>query len=306
LLQDFVVLQQSAVSAQPYVSTLKGTEGIDRGLRERRAALLNENPARREDGDPTFVNHQPAALVGEIQQWLGKVKLEKEEEHKKGTPAPELSARITAFRIVIPVPGEHDRFKAPPPGHPARDPLWLKALEASIGERMTRLREKLESYGEMNWTYSTDGLLSAGSKEDSKHPVVGAGADVWAAGTVRLKISEGETLWRRWKSGMEKAEGYRQQAAAVKADTSLTEKERGVKLKDLEISEKTYLEDAGLNKEAYEAAGYAPEAQATTKKTVVVDFDSGHYTPSEAWRRTSYAWRKLGYNVEYNPIGRTA
>jgi len=36
----------------------------------------------------------------------------------------------------------------------------------------------------------------------------------------------------------------------------------------------------------------------------VLDFDSGHYTPSEAWRRTVSAWNQLGYTVEFNPLGR--
>ena len=62
---------------------------LERQLKERRAALLNENP-NRVANDPQFVNHHPEALTGEIQQFLGRKRIDP-----------------SAFRVSVPVPGEH-------------------------------------------------------------------------------------------------------------------------------------------------------------------------------------------------------
>jgi hypothetical protein len=78
-------------------------------------------------------------------------------------------------------------------------------------------------------------------------------------------------------------------------------------VRELHDNRAYYEQQALTDKADYEALGFRPEEDAAKiGKTVVVDFDSGHYTPSEAWRRTASAWRKLGYTVEFNPEGRTA
>jgi len=36
------------------------------------------------------------------------------------------------------------------------------------------------------------------------------------------------------------------------------------------------------------------------EKTVVLDFDSGHYAPREAWKAATSAWNEAGYKVEWS------
>jgi hypothetical protein len=69
------------------------------------------------------------------------------------------------------------------------------------------------------WVYSTDGLLSLGNNDENKHAVVGAGADVCAAGTVRVKLTEAEATFGRYLSDQQKVEFYPQREAVVAADT---------------------------------------------------------------------------------------
>jgi hypothetical protein len=291
LLADFVALEQSTMSQSQYNATGTRIKRLERELHERRAALLNENPSRTQAPDPTFTNKDPKALVGEIQQFLGRLGLERKQERDRGVP-------VESFRIVIPVPGEHQATQHAI-AESASDEALEGALLRSITERRARLQEKLESYGTMNWTYSTDGLLSVGSTQESKHPVVGAGADVWAAGTVKLKRTEGENVFLSYKVNLEKAKGYEEQIKTLAA--------KDPRLTDLRIAKRTYEAMAEHDKEAYERLGFDPDRDVVNlNKTVEVDFDSGHYQPSEAWRRSASAWRSLGYNVEWNPLGRTA
>jgi len=67
LLAQFVALQQSHVAEAQYKQVSATMKQLERQLKERRAALLNENP-NRVANDPQFVNHHPEALTGEIQQ----------------------------------------------------------------------------------------------------------------------------------------------------------------------------------------------------------------------------------------------
>ena len=296
-LANFALLQGGTFPTSRYGAITAGMKQLQSEMRQRRAELLNENPSRVND-DPTFANHLPDALVGEIQQFLGRGLIDK-----------------SAFRLVVPVPGEHTLLadaqlpdEALKPGlAPSMSDEDLEAgLAASIAERMTTLQEKLSSEGDMLWTYSTDGLLSIGSSAESKHPVVGAGADVWAAGTVRLKITEGETTFGRYRSHIEKIERFRDMEKAAAADPSLTDDKRQRDLRDLRENRVLYEGEAVRDKAAYEKLGFDPDHAAGIGKTVVIDFDSGHYAPTEAWRRAASAWQKLGYKVEFNAEGRTA
>jgi hypothetical protein len=286
-LATFARIQKGTVAQAQYRATSQEMTAIEDRIRVRRAALLSENPDR-EPEDPVFHNHHPDALVGEIEQFLG----------RKGLDP-------SAFRITVPVGGENAPLEEERAA--ARSDAELeRQFETTLQARMQLFHAKIASEGELLWVYTTEGILGIGSKDENKHSVVGAGTDVWAAGTVRLKISEAETYYGRYRTAQQKIELFKDMIAKTEVDDTLDATAKKRKIRELEENMTFQKGDAAEAEQAFKDRGFKPEEAGRAEKTVIVDFDSGHYTPSKAWRRAAAAWRSVGYKVEFNPFGRTA
>jgi hypothetical protein len=286
-LTTFSGVQKGTIAEPQYKDASQGMSGIEDRVRVRRAALLNENPNRGGEA-PVFKNHHPDALVGEIEQFLG----------RRGIDA-------SAFLLNVPIPGENDAFEAER-AHAKSDADLEREFETALQQRVAQFHAKIASEGELLWVYSIEGILGIGSKDENKHSVVGRGSDVWAAGTVRLKIDEGETHFGRYRTAQQKIGFFTEMIAKLEQDTTIDESKRKHQIMEFKANLAYQSGDADQAKAEYEKLGFDPEQAGKAAKTVIVDFDSGHYTPSKAWARAAWAWRNLGYKVEFNPHGRTA
>ena len=105
-----------------------------------------------------------------------------------------------------------------------------------------------------------------------KHAIVAGGEDVFAAGMGHLKLTDEVNRWRQY-------EALRRNVDA----------DRNAGIRD---ADNNFLQDL-------QAMGSVRQPrQQTTDRVVILDFDSGHYTPSSAWRKTYEAWERAGFRVE--------
>lgn len=130
------------------------------------------------------------------------------------------------------------------------------------------------------WTYDVGGILSIGSPEHNKHAIVADNAQLYAAGTGQIKIDP----------QIDKYLGY------------------------LELERKAaLLRSQGLHDDkgnpyialARQYKVPKPASMNALADRVVLDFDSGHYHPSAAWKATYEVWGKAGFAVEKSSRGRT-
>jgi len=128
------------------------------------------------------------------------------------------------------------------------------------------------------WAYDIFGRLSIGSPTNNKHAIVANGEDVFAAGIGRLKISPAEENYLAYQHLEWKAEQLRKQG---------------------------HTDERANPYIAMARARKVPRPPQLGKGDVVVlDFDSGHYHPSDAWRKTKIAWAQAGFFVEKSTTSR--
>lgn len=130
------------------------------------------------------------------------------------------------------------------------------------------------------WTYDVGGILSIGSPEHNKHAIVADNAQLNAAGTGQIKIDP----------QIDKYLGYlelERKAALLRAQGFHDDKGN------------PYIAMASRFKVP------KPASMSALPDRVVLDFDSGHYHPSAAWKATYEAWGKAGFAVEKSATGRT-
>lgn len=147
----------------------------------------------------------------------------------------------------------------------------------------------IDSGMKVNWALDVDGYLSIGDPVSTKHSVVAVGKDVVGAGVAQKKIDPREDMYLSMGEYLYKAESY-----------------------DLEYErtkDRIYLETAKGFRSQVEAwkkelNGWMPKKNKSSTKIVVLDFDSGHYTPSGAWKKVALAWGKAGYKVEWSESSR--
>lgn len=126
------------------------------------------------------------------------------------------------------------------------------------------------------WTVDTDGDLVIGTAHPAvKHCIVAGDEDVFAAGMGQLELTPDEDRWNSYKNFKHKADVLVQQGILDPGNNPYIELARNM-----------------------EPITKPPERMASL--TVVLDFDSGHYAPSGAWRKTCEAWEAAGYTVKKN------
>jgi len=130
------------------------------------------------------------------------------------------------------------------------------------------------------WTYSVQGHLSIGSPTQNQHSVVGAGRDVYAAGAGQYEISDEEDRYRAYFAIRAKAEKLRAQGFTDPSDNP-------------------YIEQA-------EFFRMDPPQRGPQHDVVVLNFESGHYHPRNAWTKTIEGWRRAGFTVKKDTSGHTA
>ncbi len=141
-----------------------------------------------------------------------------------------------------------------------------------------KFRAKVRSGQKFLWTYDTSGCLSIGSPTNNKHAIVAEGKNVYAAGIGQIKISDKEDQYMAYMDTLWKAECLKNEGKFDRVHNP-------------------YIEDAEYMR---------CERPASLAKTdvVVLDFDSGHYHPSDAWRKTKAAWAQAEFFVEKSTTSR--
>jgi hypothetical protein len=201
---------------------------------------------------PSFQNHQPGALVGEIRSHL---------DARKQARANPLNIR---HAMVIHYPADLRNHKA----------MNFHALLAR-GQKVL-------------WTLDVENCLSIGDPAGNKHSVVAVGMKVLGAGTAQLLCDDRTDNYYAMKDSLAVAEDLER-----RAKTESNQKERGVLVANAEHRR-------GMAAELSEALnGWVPSVNASNR-TIVLDFDSGHYAPREAWKESTDAWNKAGYQVQWS------
>lgn len=183
-----------------------------------------------------------------------------------------------------------EMYPPPPPVFPNKQPQNLEneirrylnnwkatkgkdneAFIISFATDNNNFRTKILTGQKFLWTYDTDGFLSIGSTEMNQHSVVGAGKDVYSAGTGQLVMSpEMESyLSFCYLVNVKAREYFNQREYEIAADFILSAKE----------------------------FRSTPPAGGEANDTVELDFESGHYAPIDAWKKTYEAWSATGFKV---------
>ena len=107
------------------------------------------------------------------------------------------------------------------------------------------------------------------------HAVLAQGFDVWAAGEGKPDLPDAWFEHRGYTNTLELADWYQQQGNNQMA--------------------------SGWRAEAEIRRPVHPMPAVQHTKTVLLDFQSGHYRPRGAWRMTLEAWTRIGYTVKKRP-----
>lgn len=138
------------------------------------------------------------------------------------------------------------------------------------------------------WALDENDILSIGDPKSTKHSVVAVGKKVWGAGIAQLEIDSRLDAYLAMVSERERALDMRNKASDA---TGKTKEEYEDNAKYLEQKADEY--EQGLD-------GWQPPNEGGRPDTVVLDFDSGHYTPSGAWKAAQRAWSDVGYKVKWS------
>jgi|GEM_PF-4293601 len=137
------------------------------------------------------------------------------------------------------------------------------------------------------WVYDVDGYLSIGDPQGNKHSVVAAGKEVLGAGIAQKKSCQNTDMYLAMKDQLSRAVALDNEAALTSV------------LKDKQL----YKENAdSLRMQANDFKkalnGWTPPKN--SERVIVLDFDSGHYAPRDAWQASTKAWNDAGYKVEWS------
>jgi hypothetical protein len=132
-------------------------------------------------------------------------------------------------------------------------------------------------------------ILSIGDPASTKHSVVAVGEKCKAAGIAQLEIDDRTDVYKSMKDYERKGVEIRQRIAD-KGDP------KGDLVANAEYYEKQ-VADLGV-----QLNGYVPPPVAS--KTIMIDFDSGHYAPNQAWKEAMTAWAAAGYTAKWSTISR--
>jgi hypothetical protein len=205
---------------------------------------------------PSFQNHQPDALVGEIRGHL---------DARRQARANPLNAR---HAMVIHYPADLRNHRG-------------KNFHALLARGQKVL-----------WTLDVEHCLSIGDPAGNKHSVVAVGMKVLGAGTAQLSCDDRTDSYYSMQDSISVAEDLER-----RAKTEGNQKEKGVLLANAEARRSMAAEiGEALN-------GWTPSVK-TSNRTIVLDFDSGHYAPREAWKESTEAWNRAGYQVQWSSVSK--
>jgi hypothetical protein len=330
LLRCFRDVTQKPITEPEYADAARTLSALPKQFASRRAEILNET-GRALPSKPTFRNHLPEALLGEVQNFLvaqeaerGKVRRrvveqgtsrKGKEKEGEGEEIAEQEREEDAplgrtFRISAASPELRERVLLQGGG----DAHLTEMLERSLDASAERLTAQIRTGALLIWVFTVDGRLTVGAGNETKHSVLAGGADVWAAGRVQLKIDEALDSYHSWRQMLDDAAAYAESsdsevalgAAAyyAMADEIRSEHEGAWKSAGFGL-DRSQTHDA-KNDETGKEEQLIEQTDENAREVVVVDFDSGHYQPTKAWQQTIHVWESLGYQVEFDPSGRTA
>jgi len=141
----------------------------------------------------------------------------------------------------------------------------------------------VKSGAKVLWTYDVDGILSIGDPRSTKHSIVAVGKDVKAAGIAQKKIDQNEDAFHTLEQYKRDVESLNEQLR-IKFDS------------DVQANKEYKEQEIKILQESLGSWTPKPESNAP----VILDFDSGHYTPSGAWGDAVKAWNKAGFQVEWS------
>lgn len=151
-------------------------------------------------------------------------------------------------------------------------------------------KEIVNTGSKVLYTVDVDGILSIGDPKSTKHSVVAVGKECKAAGIAQLEIDDRRDLY----------EGMRDyERKALEMQKQLNEKGDD-KEGSLKANIAYCMQQA--NERSIQLAGWTPPVQ--NINTVLIDFDSGHYSPRQAWKEALQAWRTVGYTAKWNANSR--
>ena len=245
----------SATQESQYDSLLLELDMMVAELKEIRLNVLNRGGKDIPDAPNIFPNHQPAALIGEIQSYLA---------HRRANRN-HADPFIAGFVI-----------------HYQAD---LRNHQAANFHRI------MGSGGKVLYTVDVDGHLSVGDPRSTKHSVVAAGKVCKAAGIAQLEIDDRTDMYSAMLD-------YQARAGQLQLHINTSGDDAGG-------SRKANLDYLNHEAEALRIAlaGWVPPQQQHAR-TVVIDFDSGHYAPSQAWKEAMSAWQMAGYKAKWSSISR--
>ena len=151
-------------------------------------------------------------------------------------------------------------------------------------------KAKIQTGGKVLYTVDVDNILSIGDPRTAKHSVVAVGKDCKAAGIAQLEIDPRMDVYLS-------AQDYRNRAGDLQRQIDLGVPDPRGELK----ANHSYLIDSASQLEVG-LQGYIPPV--IVSDTVSIDFDSGHYAPSAAWKEAMAAWRTAGYVAKWSRTSR--
>jgi hypothetical protein len=123
-----------------------------------------------------------------------------------------------------------------------------------------------------------------------RHSVVAVGKECKAAGIAQLEIDDRRDLYEGMRDCERKVQNMREDLKK-QGDDKEGSKKANIAYYEQQASERrTQLQ------------GWTPPVQ--NIDTVLIDFDSGHYSPRQAWKEALQAWRTVGYTAKWNPNSR--
>lgn len=137
------------------------------------------------------------------------------------------------------------------------------------------------------YTLDVNGILSIGDPKSTKHSVVAVGKECKAAGIAQLEIDDRRDLYEGMKDCERKAQDM-QEDLNKQGDDREGSKKANI----------TYYQQQAKERKI-QLQGWTPPVQDIN--TVLIDFDSGHYAPRQAWKEALQAWRAAGYAAKWNP-----
>lgn len=172
-------------------------------------------------------------------------------------------------------------------GDPLKSSFVIHLNLANVAPTLEQFQTVINSGAKVLWTLDVENILSIGDPQHAKHSVVAVGKDVQAAGIAQLKISDKKDMYLAIENYKQRITEYRRQYEQNPEDLYLQQIE--TMQKDVDLWQETL-------------GDWTPEHEA--EPTVVLDFDSGHYTPSAAWGPAAGGWNKAGYKVEWSRTAR--